>query len=231
MLLGHAFGTVLGTFYVSQHPEKVVAYVGVSQIADTPEGYRLSQAFALSEARERSNTKAIAELEKIGPRPRSVDDMLALGTWVEQFGGMFRGDLSTGRLIWSALRTDEANLVDLVKFGQGNRFSLTQLWDEFSVMKLSDRYVAFKVPVFFLLGRYDRHVPSELAARYFEKIEAPCKRLVWFEHSAHNPPFEESDRFNRVLIEEVRPWAEGVGRCAGSGSGLTDSSVLAGSFG
>ena len=49
------------------------------------------------------------------------------------------------------------------------------------------------------------HVPAVLAERYFEKIEAPCKRLVWFEHSAHNPLFEESAKFNRLLIEEVLP--------------------------
>jgi pimeloyl-ACP methyl ester carboxylesterase len=59
---------------------------------------------------------------------------------------------------------------------------------------------------FFLLGRYDRHVPSELAEAYFERIDAHYKRLVWFEESAHNPPFEEPDKFNRVLREEVLPF-------------------------
>lgn len=29
--------------------------------------------------------------------------------------------------------------------------------------------------------------------------------LIWFEQSAHNPPFEEPVKFNQVLIEEVLP--------------------------
>lgn len=211
VLLGQSWGTVLGTLYASRHPEKVAAYVGVAQMADTAQARRLSYAFALSEAQKRENAKALSELQEIGPPPyASVDDMLTVGTWVERFGGMFHGDLSTGKLIWAALGTDEANLVDLVKFGQGNRFSLEQLEDEISQLNLSKCCRTFEVPLFFLLGRYDRHVPAILAERYFKTIRAPCKRLVWFEHSAHNPPFEEPEAFNRLLIETVRPLATGT---------------------
>jgi pimeloyl-ACP methyl ester carboxylesterase len=80
-----------------------------------------------------------------------------------------------------------------------------QLENEISRLNLKEHYRSFKVPIFFLLGRYDMHVPALLAERYFEKIEAPCKCRVWFENSAHNPPFEEPERFNRILIEEVLP--------------------------
>ena len=206
VLVGHSWGTVPGIIYASQHPEKVSAYVGIAQVADVPEGRSLSYDFALSEAKKRGNAQAISELKAIGPPPyASVDERLTTGKWVERFGGIFHTNLSTGKLIWTALNTDEANLIDLIRFGQGNRFSLVQLEDEISRLNLSEHYRSFKVPIFFLLGRYDMHVPAVLAERYFEKIEAPCKRLVWFEHSAHNPLFEESAKFNRLLIEEVLP--------------------------
>lgn len=206
VLLGHSWGTVLGTIYAYRHPEKVVAYVGVAQIADVPRARRLSWEFAMSEARKRSNANAISELEAIGSPPYpSVDEQLATGKWVERFGGVFHVGLSTGKLIWAALNTDEANLVDLVKFGQGNRFSLVQLEDEISRLDLNANYRSFQVPVFFLLGRYDRHTPAVLAGQYFEAIDAPQKRLIWFENSAHNPPYEEPHEFNKILIENVLP--------------------------
>src|SRR5688500_18869841 len=47
VLVGHSWGTVLGTIYASRYPEKVSAYVGVAQIADVPQGRRLSYDFAL----------------------------------------------------------------------------------------------------------------------------------------------------------------------------------------
>lgn len=214
ILLGHSWGTIPGTIYASRHPGKVMAYIGVAQIADVPEGHRFSQEFALEEAEKRGNARAVTALKNIGPRPGSVDQMLELGAWVERFGGTFRHGLSTGSLILAALETDEANLVDLIRFGQGNRFSLDHLWDEFSTVKLNGRYMDFEVPVFFLLGRHDRRVPAELAARYFDTIHAPCKRLVWFEHSAHNPPFEEPERFNRTVEETAADLQTGVPSCS-----------------
>jgi len=126
-------------------------------------------------------------------------------SWGTVLGTIYAGTLSTGKLIWATLSTDEANLVDLVQFGRGNRFSLAQLERERTQIKLRDRYRSFNVPILFLLGRYDRYVPAVLAKAYFETIEAPCKRLVWFEESAHNPPFEEPEKFKEVLIKEVLP--------------------------
>jgi pimeloyl-ACP methyl ester carboxylesterase len=205
VLLGHSWGTAIGIRYAAQFPEKVAAYVGVSQVADMREGERLSYEFARAEAARRGNRSATKALVRIGAPPHTVDDMLTSRKWVERFGGSFHGDLSTGKLIWAALRTDEANLIDLLKFGQGNRFSLDHLWNEFREFDADDRLTSFRVPIFFLLGRYDWQVPATLADRYFEKIEAPQKRLVWFEQSAHNPPFEEPALFNQTLIHLLEP--------------------------
>ena len=60
-----------------------------------------------------------------------------------------------------------------------------------------------------MLGRYDQVVPSILAERYFRDIQAPVKRLIWFEQSARNPPFEEPERFIQLLFDEIRPLAAG----------------------
>lgn len=203
VLLGHSWGTALGTLYASRHPQKVAAYVGVAQISNTAQQRRMSHAFAMAEASRRGNTQAVEELRAIGSSPRSVDDVLALGKWTERLGGAMRGGLSTGKLIWTALNADEASLIDLVKFGQGNRFSLLSLEGEISRLDLSGEFRRFKVPVFMLLGRHDWHVPAADAARYFELVEAPCKRLIWFEESAHYPPFEEPDKFNSVMTDQV----------------------------
>jgi pimeloyl-ACP methyl ester carboxylesterase len=46
-------------------------------------------------------------------------------------------------------------------------------------------------------------VASPSLLRRFAKIHAPYRRLIWFEHSAHNPPFEEPEKFNTVLIEDI----------------------------
>lgn len=210
ILLGHSWGTVLGTIYAHEHPEKIAAYVGVAQIADFAGGQQMSYAWALEEARRRGDKKAMQALEAMAPGPGDVDEELEKGRWVEKFGGVFHAEMDTGDLIRAALRTDEANLIDLVKFGQGNRFSMEALRPEYTTLNLKTR-TRFDVPVIFMLGRHDWHVPAADAADYFERIEAPAKRLIWFEASAHNLPFEEPEAFVRAMVEEVLPLtAEGV---------------------
>src|SRR5262249_40616751 len=136
VLLGHSWGSALGILYTARHPEKVAAYMGIGQVVDMAEGERLSYDFARTEATRRQYRRALKTLHRIRPPPHTVDEMLTSRKWVERFGGAFHGNLSTGKLIWAALRTDEANLVDLIKFGQGNRFSLRHLWSEFPEFKV-----------------------------------------------------------------------------------------------
>jgi pimeloyl-ACP methyl ester carboxylesterase len=206
VLVGHSWGTVLGTLYAHDHPEKIAAYVGVGQIADLEESARLSYEYALAQAEQRGDGAAARDLRAIGPRPSSADAMLALLGWVERFGGSFHGDLSMGDLIRTVIMSDETNLADLWRLRQGSRFSMEHLWPELSQLSLTG-YRSFAVPIFFLLGRHDWQMPATVAARYFDRIDAPCKRLVWFEHSGHYPPFEEPRKFERVLVDEVLPLA------------------------
>jgi proline iminopeptidase len=201
LLLGHSWGTALGTLYAYEHPENVAAYIGIGQVANMPEGEKQSYDYALSEARRRNDTKAVRELERIGSPPHDVRAMLTSRRWVERFGGSFHSAMNTGDLILAALSTSEGSWWDILLFGRGNQFSLNRLWPEFRNFKLDETHLEFEVPVFFLEGRYDYQVPATVAETYFNKISAPHKELIWFENSAHNVPFEEPKEFNEVLMK------------------------------
>ena len=203
VLLGESWGTVIGTLYAYAHPENVAAYVGTGQVADMPVGELISYKFALSEAKARQNRQATGALEKIGSPPHTVAEMIASRKWVERFGGSVHQDLENS--FWTMLQTDETSWWDIILNIRGNLFSYRHMWPEFRDFKLDERYLEFKVPVFFLEGRYDWQVPAVVAETYFEKLSAPVKELVWFEGSAHNVPFEQPDKFNQVLIEKVLP--------------------------
>ena len=86
---------------------------------------------------------------------------------------------------------------------RGNEVSLAAMHAELQELDLARSVPAVDVPVVFLLGRYDRHVDAKLAAAYLEALAAPSKRLVWFERSAHNVPFEEPERFGETVVSEL----------------------------
>jgi proline iminopeptidase len=66
VVLAHSWGTVPGLLYVERHPDCVAAYIGVGQVASTPESEKRSYAFVLSQARLRGDADAIARLAKMG---------------------------------------------------------------------------------------------------------------------------------------------------------------------
>ena len=66
-------------------------------------------------------------------------------------------------------------------------------------------------PLLLFAGRHDFNVNSEVAAEWLSKVNAPSKRLVWFEHSAHLPMTEEPGKFLVSLVLYARPIAERAG--------------------
>ncbi len=85
------------------------------------------------------------------------------------------------------------------------RWSMEAMWPEVSRINLLQAVPELKVPVFFLLGRNDHWAAPDLAEAYFEVLQAPTKRLLWFERSGHEPFADEPARFTAALIEEVLP--------------------------
>ena len=57
------------------------------------------------------------------------------------------------------------------------------------------------------LGRHDYTTPSSIAAGWMERLQAPAKATIWFEHSAHLPMIEEPGRMLEALLEHARPLA------------------------
>jgi hypothetical protein len=57
------------------------------------------------------------------------------------------------------------------------------------------------------MGRHDYTTPSAPTSAWLDKVTAPYKRGVWFEHSAHMSPWEESGKTLVSLLTYVRPLA------------------------
>jgi pimeloyl-ACP methyl ester carboxylesterase len=60
-----------------------------------------------------------------------------------------------------------------------------------------------RIPVYFFSGIYDYTVSYTLARDYFEKLKAPLKGFYTFERSAHSPMFEEPEKVQRIVREDV----------------------------
>jgi len=205
-IYGHSWGSALGILYAARFPAKVAAYAGAGQIGNYPASELSTYAFLLDEAARRDNSKALKELRALGEPPYSAEAKLTLGKWQGLFLGFMRG-VPLWRVFRIVLSGPEASLLDARNIWRGMQFSQRAMWAEVSGLNLTTAVPALSMPVFFFLGRHDHIVDARTSAAYFETLTAPLKKLVWFEDSAHEPAFEEPEKFNRAMVELVRPAA------------------------
>ncbi len=203
-LVGHSWGSILGVRLAQAHPEWLYAYVGVGQVAVMTENERLSYEFTVRRAHETDNKRALDELAGVTPPYRGrLEELFTQRKWLETFGGVLYGKTSHDALIGAALGSSEYTLGDLLNIDRGYRFTIGCLWDQMLTVDLPRQAPRLEVPVYFFLGRHDYNTPFVLAQKYYETLQAPRKRLIWFERSAHVIILEEPRKFIASLVSPV----------------------------
>lgn len=214
-VLGHSYGSFLGLQFAQRHPERIFAYIGVCQSIDGPENERRGWHFAVNAARRAGNSEAARELEAIAPyaapgQPIPIKDLYVQRKWVGYFGGVmaYRTDNSAdGNL--AQLSPDYSDQ-EIGHIWDGNKFATPYLLPDLVATDLA-KINKLAVPLILIEGRHDMNVNSEIAADWFDKVKAPEKHLVWFEHSGHMPMTEEPGKFLLSLVQYARPIAERAG--------------------
>jgi pimeloyl-ACP methyl ester carboxylesterase len=204
-LVGHSWGSEIGTIAVSQKPELFHAYVGIGQVVNNLEAEKISYQFTLDKAQEEDNQEALKELQDIQPPPYDEHSKIMVQRkWLTRFGGVFHQDMTFNDLIKVALKSPDYSLYDGIRFFRGEPFSTNALWNTAFEADFFTQIPRLDVPVYFFAGRYDYNTPSELVERYYEQLEAPKgKHLIWFEESGHMIPFEEHEKYCDMLINKV----------------------------
>ncbi|HEY2491329.1 MAG TPA: alpha/beta hydrolase [Paenibacillus sp.] len=207
-LLGHSWGTILSLLAVQRQPELFHGYFAVSQVVNLLKNERISYEFTLRRAKETGNKKAYSQLEQIGSPPwNKLRYDHIHNKWLQKFGGglMYEGNLMNllfKPLLWST----EYRLLDIIKWMRGQYFSMSILQKESLKLDFSQNVREIKVPIAFCCGRHDYTAPSELAESFYNGLDAPSKRWLWFEKSAHTPMLEEQEEFMKFIRNTVIEW-------------------------
>jgi pimeloyl-ACP methyl ester carboxylesterase len=204
-LIGHSWGGALGLLYARAHPGKVATFIGVAPMISTRAAQRAEYEFISSEASRRKDGQTEARLQELGAPPYdSTAKAYAVARLTARYGGLFHQQPNR---YWATLRAILTGVVapwEIPPLTRGNVSSVDAMREELLELDLSKSVPSVDVPVVFALGRYDHRADAKLAAAYLERLHAPAKRLIWFEGSAHNVPFEEPELFNRVVRDELQ---------------------------
>ncbi|KLT17946.1 alpha/beta fold hydrolase [Neobacillus vireti] len=208
-ILGHSWGTILSYLAIERRPELFYGYFAVSQVVNMKENERISYEYTLRKAKEIGNEKAYAQLEKLGSPPwKSLNSDRIHNKWLQEFGGglVHTGNFA-GTIFKSVMKSPEYRLIDLIKWIRGQIYSMNVFKEELENLDFFQSSKSIQVPIVICGGRHDFTAPSELAEAFFNQLQAPYKKWVWFEQSAHTLIIEEKDAFVQLVKETVNEWS------------------------
>lgn len=203
-LVGESWGSALGIFLVEKYPQLYHAFIGTGQMVDFVETERIDYAKAMEIAGSRDDTGVIRQLELNGEPPyygadvtwKSAVYLNYLTEYMVKNPEIHNSGYNTLRDIISP----EYGLLDKINFFRGIVNTYNHVYQQLYDIDLRKHYAKLEVPVYFFLGRHDINAPTALAEEYARVLEAPEKKIVWFEHSGHSPWINESDKFVQEVL-------------------------------
>ncbi|RZA32766.1 MAG: alpha/beta hydrolase [Lysobacteraceae bacterium] len=211
ILMGHSWGTIVGMRAALKRPDLFHAYVGIGQVLNVRENERISFAYAYERAKRENNVEAVKEMAAIAPypggQPITRERIVIARKWPQYYGGLSAFRSESAYFFRGPLLSPEYSPAQVKDIDKGSMLTLGRVLPEFLEVDFSN-VKRFPIPVVMFLGRHDYTTPAAPTVHWMEKVEAPYKRIVWFERSAHMIPWEEPGKTLVSLLEVVRPLAK-----------------------
>jgi pimeloyl-ACP methyl ester carboxylesterase len=208
-LMGHSGGTFIGIHVVSQSPELYHAYIGVAQMSNQLKSELLAYDYMLKRYRENGDTKWIRKLEAapVTMEQGTPDTYRRLrDPAMHSLGIGTTHDMKSviSGIFLPSLRSREYTFMEKLNMWRGkSRAGISIVWSEMLATDLSAKITELKIPVYFIEGIYDYTCSYTEAKSFFEKLKAPVKGFYTFQNSAHSPFFEEPEKMQKILREDI----------------------------
>jgi pimeloyl-ACP methyl ester carboxylesterase len=207
-LMAHSAGSFIGIQAAAKAPELYKAYIGMAQISNQSVSEKLAYKYMIDAFTKLGDKKMLQAFEKYPiaaintPSYYTMRDApmhkLGIGT-THTMKSVITG------VFWPVMLNREYTLTEKINIWRGKFLSTKTagLWNKLVVTDLTKKINKLDIPVFFMHGIYDYTVSYTLAKDYFEEIQSPEKAFYTFEHSAHSPLFEETEKMQQVLQEII----------------------------
>ena len=205
-----------------KRPDLLHAYIGVGQTIEPRENEKIVFDWTLAKARAEGNAEAIRDLEALqpypGPAPLTIDRTDTQRKWGIRYGALAAYRSDVGYYFRLPRLSPDYTPADRAAMDPGSMLTVRAIWPAFTALSLKP-IRKLDVPVLMLLGRLDYTTPSAPVATWMRALDAPVKRTIWFEHSAHLPFLEEPGHFFAALVREALPLAKGEAKRDGAEAG------------
>ncbi len=204
IILGHSYGTILGSVYVKENPEKVSAYIGAAQVVSLEKMDIYSYEDALEKAKEAGDdTAALEKAYEAFRADGSITNMMNLRHLTAQYHPATVSDKATMMAIQSPYFG-----VDDFRWFLKQLGNIEQYWDlnkqlfEYTFsFDAYDQSLEYEIPVYLISGSCDWICPVDSVREYAEAIFAEDVRVEIIEGCGHNLQFSSPEEFAQKIEE------------------------------
>jgi pimeloyl-ACP methyl ester carboxylesterase len=190
-VVGHSWGSIIGTKLVQKYPELFKANFVMGMCVNNELNIKSQMDYLTKLFTENKNAEGLKILKKNKSVPTNIlwDNKLI-------FHKNFKYDSISSK---SPYFSKEYK----AKKDSGATFSHKFLARTFDTINFIKSAKELKVPVYFLQGKFDYTTSSEVVHNYYDLLKAPVKEFIWFDESAHLPNFDEPLKFQMEIIKRL----------------------------
>lgn len=203
VLLGHSWGSVLGSAFVQKHPENIAYYIGTGQVINMTENEQVGYRRVKELITKAGNKRSLKKLEAVGVYPGekiSFDQsFMKKITRVRKLQAKYGLSSDAFLPILNVVRkspifrlSDFSAFLNIYKANQG----VYPFLCDFDLWKEPREY---RVPVYYILGGDDWQAPYPIAEKYFEEISAPRKKKYVIPNARHLAMVDQPELFFQAL--------------------------------
>lgn len=202
IIIGHSYGTAVGSQYAIAHPDEVAAYIGVGQLVSFD-----SEIYSYEDALQKAiangdDTSAMEFAYQEFLDDKTLTSMLSLRSQVSRYHISEKADNNTP---WHAIKSPYMGIDDIRWFlkqaGSTEGFiALNQnLFDYIMLVDVREYGMNYQVPVGFISGSDDWTTPVKYTSDYYDLITAPEKQIQLINGCGHYPQYEDPENFCEAL--------------------------------
>jgi len=203
IILGHSWGSVLGSTFIKKYPEEVAYYIGVGQVVSMLENERVGYQKVKELILQANDKKSIKKLEILGDYPGDKFDNKSMKKCGEirrlqgKYNLAVKIDFSILKYVFKSPIFKLSDIFAMMKGIKSNE----KVIDFLGAFDLNLEPAEYKVPIYYILGGNDWQTPYVIAEKYFNKINAPAKNFYLIPDAGHMTMIDQPDLFFETLLE------------------------------
>jgi len=186
VLVANSWGTVLGFHLALKYPNNVSSLVAISPLVNNQKSQKLTDSKLVSYYNKQNNIEAVKQLKSIHIPYENVKDMAIQFKWISDFKG--------------ARISDDAFERYMEFFNEWEQ-QWMPLYKELYNIKLLEQKTVLKIPAYILIGEQDLTTNFELTQKFYKKLKAPIKQLLWLKDVGHQIPMYKAVEMQNLICD------------------------------